>query len=63
MQTSWSGTVSGKVYQLEYTADLVKPSWQSVGGPATAVQEQIHFLDPGAATATQRHYRAGWVVP
>jgi hypothetical protein len=51
-------TVTGKIYQLETSANLAPLSWTSVGNAVTAAGESTVLVDPNGAGAPRRFYRA-----
>jgi hypothetical protein len=56
---TWS-TVSGLVYQVQYTASLAPTNWTNLGGTMTASGGTLSASD-AIGTATQRFYRVGLV--
>lgn len=52
---TWSA-VSTRVYQLQYTTNLISPNWTSLGGQLTATNGVLCESDTGSSDA-QRFYR------
>ena len=52
---TWTGT-AGQTYQLEYTDDLVSPSWTPVGSPVTGVDGTLSTTN-SLGSSTQCFYR------
>jgi hypothetical protein len=57
MQTVWADVVTGAIYRLSYTEDLLDPVWRPAGNVVTAVHDQVLLVDTNWAAATQRFYR------
>jgi hypothetical protein len=56
IELTWS-TVSGSVYQVQYTASLNPTTWSNLGGTMTATGNTLSVSN-AIGTATQRFYRA-----
>ncbi|HUJ10484.1 MAG TPA: hypothetical protein VL171_10715 [Verrucomicrobiae bacterium] len=57
------GTVSGKIYSIEYNDDLASTNWMTLSTNVTATGEILSVADPSAASLTQRFYRVRLSLP
>jgi hypothetical protein len=57
------GSVSGKIYAVEYTDNLILSNWVALANCVTGNGGVMQFNDTGAATVTQRFYRVHLTLP
>lgn len=53
-------SMSGSVYQVEWTSDLVSPSWTPLGSPVTAT-EQTHSYQHQIPSTSNAFLRVRWI--